>query len=423
MTIPFLSSNRTLFVLPLSGQQKEAPTFIKELSSLKAVFGAYQPSCTVDFFNEQGEMRQETIVFNNMLDFYPEQIIANSPFLNTLENEALLQQNLTISLRYSHPLEQNYRVVQSFFRNCSNDRALEELTFLDVNLTTATEEDFKVYQKLLERELSTNVYTDDLSNHYSLLVIPGFIANPSHRQQLGQMAYEHKVMCLTDYRNTGNIDLLLKHFQEEMIHTQALGASHLMMTCNWLTGRKPSGSYGEQFNGYFPASGALAGLLVNNSISQLSAGFTHGVLHEVEGVRLEPTKAEVGKMVELGLIPIIQTFGKHMAYSTKTLFKGEGTGSTMYPFVRIFDWLQKCLMHYLNQRVGENKLEESFLQELQKEIHQFLEKCIQKGYLQSFGAIKLSVAAENTAELNLITSICPTFLEKDFVLSLAADFS
>ena len=59
-------------------------------------------------------------------------------------------------------------------------------------------------------------------------------------------------------------------------------------------------------------------------------------------------------MESMGLIPMVNEYGKVMAFSAKTLFSGDNLGLQTYSVVRVFDYVTKVLMDFLNRRAFEN---------------------------------------------------------------------
>src|SRR5690554_8211169 len=56
----------------------------------------------------------------------------------------------------------------------------------------------------------------------------------------------------------------------------------------------------------------------------------------------------------MGLIPMVNEYGKVMAFSAKTLFNGDNLGLQTYSVVRVFDYITKVLFDFLNRRSFEN---------------------------------------------------------------------
>lgn len=421
--VPFLSSNRILLVLPLSNETKENPKFETKFENLKSVFRHYEPSCSIELKNEQQEAKIENLVFDNLLHFYPEYIIENNATLQTIESGALLQKNISKILEKTKKLERSYRYLSSFFKNVEDTSITANLTLLDADLANSSDTDYTLCKRLIERELFNKVYGDDLKNHYSILLIPGFISNPTRLNELAKMAYEHKIILLTDYKAADSFQEIIQSFDSATFDAHAIPYSHVVMTCNWIKSRDKYVQYGEKSDFFIPASGALAAKIGKNPIYQVSAGEKYGTLNEVEETELNLKRLEIEELGTLGFVPIVKLRGKVMAYSEKTLFQGESLGSTVYPLIRFFDWAQKCLMEYLNRKIGNQALTPELLQDLERDIETFLSDCTKYHGLQSYGRVQLEVSQENSKELNILAEIKPFFPNKNFILSLAADFS
>ena len=126
------------------------------------------------------------------------------------------------------------------------------------------------------------------------------------------------------------------------------------MTCNWLLGRQREESVGEEENLYIPPSSSLAGKIYNTLMSQVVAGKKFGGLNEVESVRFDLRKSEISELERMGLVPMVNEYSKVMAFSAKTLFNGDNLGLQTYSVVRVFDYITKVLIDFLNRRAFEN---------------------------------------------------------------------
>jgi hypothetical protein len=69
---------------------------------------------------------------------------------------------------------------------------------------------------------------------------------------------------------------------------------------------------------------------------------------------------------------MVKEYGKVMAFSAKTLFNGENLGLQTYSVVRVFDYVSKVMMDFLNRRAFEN-FTASSRKELMGQIVKFLD--------------------------------------------------
>lgn len=65
-------------------------------------------------------------------------------------------------------------------------------------------------------------------------------------------------------------------------------------------------------------------------------------------------KSEISKLEKMGLIPLVNEYKKVMAFSGKSLFNGDNLGLQTYSVVRVFDYVAKVLVDFLNRRAFEN---------------------------------------------------------------------
>ncbi len=286
-----------------------------------------------------------------------------------------LRENLYVIREKIQKLEKTYRALDSFFANAGQDK-IEFLTLMNVNkneLDIPDSEDTIAVREELAK------YYDLLSpkNNYSLLVIPvqfgenDFLA--STIRMWAQTAYKNKVIMVTDFRDVPGFPMLNELLEQANLQGQDPYLANVIMTCNYLVGRKRSELADEEEDLFIPGSAALAGRLTNTettSISEAVAG-RKGILNNVSGVRLDLRKAEIASLIGLGMIPMVEVEGCTMAFSSQTLYNGATKALRDYPFVRTVDWIGKVIQHFFNTEIFTfwNTLVKS---ELSQFIHDFL---------------------------------------------------
>ena len=190
------------------------------------------------------------------------------------------------------------------------------------------------------------------------------------------------------------------------------------MTCNWLVGRGKYSHFGEEDDLLIPPSTALAGKIYSSLISQASGGKKFGVISWVRGVSCNLKKIDLAELENLGLIPMIFENSQVMAYSSKTLFNGDNLGLQTYSVVRVFDFIAKVLMDYLNQRTFEN-FNSKTRQELVGEIVYFLDSKTGAGNLiESFSIKKFEPDPKQKDRIQVQIHLEPYFPAKNFVLNM-----
>lgn len=269
------------------------------------------------------------------------------------QSEKVLQQNLGKAIEESKDLERSYRNVALFFKNSESDK-LKNVSFLNCELDQMKDLDNTRFIDNVAEEFKMNFDRLDLRNNYSILVMPGYLGSNKVLEKWAKIAHENKVMMVTDFEHLDAPDDVMEMFEMANLTGGDKYRSNVMMTCNWLVGRSKIDSLGEEEDLYVPPSGALAGKIYKTLMSQVTAGKKFGSMNETDGVKFELKKSEIANLEKMGLVPMVKEYGKVMAFSAKTLFNGDNLGLQTYSVVRVFDYVTKVLMDFLNRRAFEN---------------------------------------------------------------------
>ncbi len=264
-----------------------------------------------------------------------------------------LRRNLKKALDETKALETAYRSVAMFYKNADTEK-IKNISILNADAEQIQDLDNTLFFDTIADELRQNYDKLDLRQNYSLLVLPGYLGAKKVVDKWARLAHENKVMMLTDYRHVDTPDDVMELFQEEDMTSADAYKANVMMTCNYLVGREAYTDLGEEEPLYLPPSTALAGKIYKTQLQQPVAGSKHGTLNEVDGVRFDLKKSEIASLEKMGLVPMVNEFNKVMAYSAKTLFSGDNQGLQTYSVVRVFDWIMKVLIDFLNRRAFEN---------------------------------------------------------------------
>jgi hypothetical protein len=153
-------------------------------------------------------------------------------------------------------------------------------------------------------------------------------------------------------------------------------------------------------------------------MSQVTAGKKHGGMNEVDGVKFELKKSEISNLDKIGLVPMVNEYGKVMAFSAKTLFNGDNLGLQTYSVVRVFDYINKVLIDFLNRRAFENwtSLTEK---DLREQIVKFLDRiCGPNNLIEKFSIKRFEKDDVVKDKIHLDIHITPYFPAKSFMLKL-----
>jgi hypothetical protein len=281
-----------------------------------------------------------------------------SEMVNHCEEKArdcqkIVEQNLAKAIDETRDMERSYRNVALFFKNTELDK-LKNVSFINCELDQVKDLDNTRFIDAVNEELKMNFDRLDLRNNYSILVLPGYLGSNKVVEKWSKIAHEHKVMMVTDFEHLDEPDDVMEMFELANLTGGDKYRSNVMMTCNWLVGRGKYSELGEEEDLYVPPSGALAGKVYRTLMSQVTAGKKFGSMNEVDGVKFELKKSEIANLEKMGLIPMVKEYGKVMAFSAKTLFNGDNLGLQTYSVVRVFDYVTKVMMDFLNRRAFEN---------------------------------------------------------------------
>lgn len=336
---------------------------------------------------------------------------------NLQSTEDNLNQNLLNTLQATRELEQAYRSVHLFYKNTEADK-LKNVVVMNASLDQLKELDNPRFIEFTANELKQNYDRLDLRQNYSILVIPGYLGSNKVVERWSKIAYDNKVMLVTDFADLEQPDDVVDLFTAANLTGGDAFKSNTIMTCNWLVGRGKVSEAGEEEDLYVPGSAALAGKMYYTLMSQVTAGKKHGAVNEVDGVRFDLKKSEISHLERVGLVPMVNEYGKVMAFSAKTLFNGDNIGLQTYSVVRVFDYITKVLFDFLNRRAFENWNSKTE-QDLRSQIVKFLDNIQGPDRLiERFKIVRFERDEQQKDRIHLDINITPYFPAKSFVVKL-----
>lgn len=332
--------------------------------------------------------------------------------------EQNLQSNLFNIHEEIRELEIAYRALDSFFANAGQNK-IDCLTLMNVNkddLNDHDSEDTIAIREELEQ------YYDRLSlkNNYSMLVIPGYLGDANTVRMWAQTAYKNKVLMVTDFKDSQNFQMLKDELDDANLQGQDACLANVIMTCNYILGRKKSELAGEDDDVYLPSSAALAGKMSNTEeivIAQGAAGKKYGTLNNVKGARMDLRKSEIASLIDEGVIPMVEEDGRTMAFSNRSLYNGATLGLQEYPIVRVFDWIGKVFQNFFNDEAFIN-WNSQVKAELQQAIHDFLSDYKGPGKLIENYNLKGINQDPKTKDISIQVELKPFFAAKNFLIEL-----
>ena len=332
-------------------------------------------------------------------------------------SEELLTKNLAYAVDATKELEANYRTVALFYKNTEEDK-VKNVTIVNATLDQLKDLDNTRFIDAVHAELTDNYDRLDLKNNYSILVIPGYLGSNAVLEKWAKIAHSNKVMLVTDFQHLDEPDDVMEMFDEANHTGGDVYRSNVLLTCNWLVGRGRFEEIEEADDLFVPPSAALAGKIYKTLMSQVTAGKKFGGINEVEGVKFDLKKSEIANLESLGLIPMVNEYGKVMAFSAKILFNGDNIGLQTYSVVRVFDYVTKVLMDFLNRRAFENYSSVT-RKEIMGQIVRFLDS-ITGPYklIEKFEIKRFEQDAIQKDKIHLDIHMTPYFPAKNFLIKM-----
>lgn len=331
--------------------------------------------------------------------------------------QRVLEKNLAKAIEESKDLERSYRNVALFFKNSESDK-LKNVSFINCDQDQLKDLDNTRFIDAIGEELKKNFDRLDLRNNYSIMVVPGYLGSNKVVEKWAKMAHENKVMMVTDFEHLDAPDDVMEMFEIANLTGGDKYRSNVMMTCNWLVGRGKYADLGEEEDLYVPPSGALAGKVYQTLMSQVTAGKKFGSMNEVDGVKFDLKKSEIANIEKMGLVPMVNEYGKVMAFSAKTLFNGDNLGLQTYSVVRVFDYVTKVLMDFLNRRAFEN-FNANTRKDLQSQIVKFLDGITGPNKLiEDFTIRRFEQDPVQKDKIHLDIHMKPYFPAKNFMIKM-----
>jgi Type VI secretion system, TssC, VipB len=325
--------------------------------------------------------------------------------------------NMASALEATANLEKSYRTVALFYKNTESTK-VKNVAFVNVEMDQLKDLDNTRFIDHIQAELVQNYDRLDLRNNYGILVVPGYLGSNKVVEKWAKIAYENKVILVTDFEDLDTPDDVMELFELANLTSGDPFKSNVIMTCNYLVGRGRYAEVGEAEDQFVPGSSALAGKIYMTLMSQVTAGKKHGSMNEVDGVRFDLKKSEIADLEKLGLIPMVKEYGKVMAFSAKTLFNGDNLGLQTYSVVRVFDWVTKVLMDFLNRRAFEN-FNTSTRKDILDQIVRFLDNITGPNKLiENFNIKRFEQDPIQKDRIHLDIHLKPYFPAKNFLIKL-----
>jgi hypothetical protein len=314
--------------------------------------------------------------------------------LDKLENnELLIKQNQLKISEASRNLERTYRELETFFRNAQPQK-VKNLTLLNIHRDVLTDPDRNALYNEIETRLLNESRKVDQKKAYSLLVIPGLWESKQPKtliERYTKLAGEANLSFLTDFDDADSSKEALKSRSSKKwqgVTGSEAFHSKLILFANHLVLRGKHEDLGEEEELRGSPAMAVAGKMYAEKISQPVAGEKHGSVSGTQGLAFEVVQNEVGDFAKEGINSMMNAFEKDMAYEACTAFNGGEYGLKRYAVVRVFDYVNRVLRHFLG-KVTHQQLDRTTSNRIRDTIQEFLDvlaeqKIITKGRVNEF---------------------------------------
>ncbi|MFD2726307.1 DUF5458 family protein [Hyunsoonleella rubra] len=348
-------------------------------------------------------------------DNIPEMVDASEK--KSEEAAELLKKNLKKALDETSDLERSYRSMALFYKNSESDK-LKNISIMNAELEQLKDLDNTRFIDAVSEELKATYDRLDLRENYGLLVLPGYLGSNKVVEKWAKIAHENKAMLVTDFEHLDEPDDVMEMFEAANLTSGDKYKSNVIMACNWLVGRSKIDEVGEEDDVFVPPSSALAGKIYQTLMSQVTAGKKFGGINEIDGVKFDLKKSEIAHLEKMGLVPMVNEYGKVMAFSAKTLFNGDNLGLQTYSVVRVFDYVTKVLMDFLNRRAFEN-FNAKTRKELMGQIVKFLDSITGPDKLiEDFAIKRFEQDPKQKDRVFLDIHMKPYFPAKNFMIKM-----
>lgn len=336
---------------------------------------------------------------------------------NAEQATVLLKENQLKVVDAVRDLEKSYRNVMLFYKNTEEEK-LKNISIVNASPEQITDLDNSRFIDHVANELKQNYDKLDLRENYSLLVIPGYLGGAKVLDKWSKIAYDNKAFLYTDFMDLDLPDDVMEMFYTANLASADAYKANTSMVCNWLIGRSKYNELGEEQDLHVSPAAALAGKVYSTLMSQITAGKKYGGINEVDSVVFPLKKSEISQLDKMGLVPMVNEYGKVMAFSGKTLFNGDNLGLQTYSVVRVFDYIMKVLFDFLNRRAFENWSSKTE-KDLRAQIIKFLDGVQGPDRLiEKFKIVRFERDPNQKDRIYLDIHITPFFPAKSFVIKL-----
>ena len=334
------------------------------------------------------------------------------------EAHSLKKKNLSKIIDEAKPLEKSYRELDLFFRN-AGPRMLDHVTIVNIDRSLVSDSDDETLPSKVRDILSEPHLRIDQDNVYSLLAIPGFVGEKLI-QQYADIAYDNKVIFLTDYKDLPTVESTLQYrssLEGQKIGGSSKSWSRTSVFANWIRMRDKYADLGEKDAMFGSPAMAIAGKLYASRISQPAAGIQYGEVKASGGLRYNLNQPQVGLLAKTGLNPMANFYQQDSPWEATTLFDGENLELKHYAVVRTLDWIDKTMKHYLGKHTFE-LLDAAKRDVIHKRLVRFFDDLVEQKIIQKGNLTRFERNKDRADRVDIDFLITPLWATRTFVYKI-----
>ncbi|MDH3889909.1 MAG: DUF5458 family protein [candidate division Zixibacteria bacterium] len=340
--------------------------------------------------------------------------------------ETNLDKNMKKVHQSSRELETTYRAIDKFFANAQQEPDEKvNVYFANVSAEELTDPDDKDKFEEVAKAVADLYREWGIKDCFSMAVVPGYLGSVENIDTVArQLGLPNKVHVMTDLPNFETFEDIMEMLDDPN-YANLSGIDdykqYVSVFANYLQAR--GANQYEDDDMWIPPSAAVAGMMykgdTTTGMQQPSAGFKYGKVAEAKYIRFRANQVDASKIVEKGLIPMVDFEGSAVAMGASTLFTKETFD--VYSIRRTYDYVYKNLRQYLNKQTF-SVIDQKFIDTMRKDIDKFM-KAISGGdnILQDYDVqIFADEEMRKRQEVGIKVALNPKYPARTFVIEFEA---
>ena len=340
--------------------------------------------------------------------------------------ETNLEKNMKKVHQSSRELEKTYRSIDKFFANAQQEPDEKvNAYFSNVSAEELANPDDKEKFEEVAKAVAGLYREWGIKDCFSMAVVPGYLGSVENIDMVArQLGLPNKLHVMTDLPDFETFEDVMEMLDDPN-YANLAGIDdykqYVSVFANYLQAR--GANQYEDDDMWIPPSAAVAGMMykgdTTTGMQQPSAGFKYGKVAEAKYIRFKANQPDASKIVEKGLIPMVDFEGSAVAMGASTLFTKETFN--VYSIRRTYDYVYKNLRQYLNKQTF-SVIDQKFIDAMRRDIDKFM-KAISGGdnILQDYDVqIFADEEMRKRQEIDIKVALNPKYPARTFNIEFAA---